>query len=147
MKSSKIVMAAAMAAALASMGCKQALTKDEFIAASKDLQDSNSNVYTANQLKRTAWQDFSHELQSLFASTSEATVKKTAIEAKVTAFNAQQKKIPHKFYGNRPYVTLAYTGGDLKKADYYTLPSFTEEQDAKLAKLFEYKIEGDLSAN
>ena len=92
MKSSKIVMAAAMAAALASMGCKQALTKDEFIAASKDLQDSNSNVYTANQLKRTAWQDFSHELQSLFASTSEATVKKTAIEAKVTAFNAQQKK-------------------------------------------------------
>ena len=153
MKSSKIVMAAAMAVALASMGCKQALTKDEFIAASKELQSSNSSsnndTYQKKRLTREAWRSLTEELKNLFTATTEATVTKAAIEARVTAFNERQKKVPHKIYGKQPYCTFTYKGGDLKKADYPFSPypsSLSNKDDAKLAELFDYKIEGDLNA-
>ena len=150
MKSSKIVMAAAMAVALASMGCKQALTKDEYIAAHKELQSgSNNDTYQKKQLTRIAWRALTGELQNLFTATTEDTVTKAAIEERVTAFNESQKKVPHKFYGKQPYCTFTYKGGDLKKADYHFSPhtsSLSAKDDAKLAELFDYKIEGDLNA-
>ena len=145
-------MAAAMAVALASMGCKQALTKDEYIAAYKELQSgsSNNDTYQKKQLTRNAWQALIRELQNLFTATTEDTVTKAAIEAQVTAFNEGQKKVPHKFYGKQPYCTFTYKGGDLKKADYHFSPytsSLSNKDDAKLAELFDYKIEGDLNAS
>ena len=149
MKSTKVMLGFLLAAlAVSFVGCKHAMTQEEYIKAQKDFGHKTLNESKAEKeksLKNQTWQSFYNSVRYQFNLKTQD-VSKADIEKAVKAFNKENDdaaKSTGKFNTSRTYGRVIYTGNGEKMSDY------SSKEDQAVQDAFSHKFDitviGDLN--
>ena len=151
MKSTKVMLGFLLAAlAVSFVGCKHAMTQEEYIKAQKDFGHKTLNESKAEKeksLKNQTWQSFYSSFRYQFQfNLKTQDVSKADIEKAVKAFNKRNDddaKSTGKFNPSRPYGRVIYIGNGEKMNDY------SSKEDQAVQDAFSHKFDitviGDLN--
>lgn len=150
MKSTKVMLGFLLAAlAVSFVGCKHAMTQEEYIKAQKDFGHKTLNESKAERekgVKNQTWQSFYNSFRYQFNLKTQD-VSKADIEKAVKAFNKgydDDAKSTGKFNTtSRPYGRVIYIGNGEKMSDY------SSKEDQAVQDAFSHKFDitviGDLN--